>query len=534
MKNNKDNSDNGNKKHDYFFFNQRIFKMPQDLKEYKRFLVSIGSINLDFYNLHNLFYKDNNTKSNEHLDIPKEQYFLGGSATNTAYILSILREAFLQDFIENNDYNFKVLLCGLLGNDENANIAADLILKKGLDPLLVRILTSKIRYITGSTTIEHDENGERIITRKENTVTSLIADYLKGKLGDDSPIDYLITQLQNLFDFANSDDLSGRVPEIFYHTKGGASIIEYIMDRVGQNYEFIKNTNKAEYNGEDKRFIKETFISTDISGFLKDADLTKVVDYFKEYNRMDKEEPTNSGPNTEIEGIQILFGNLQEFKVLTDHFIKQKLIAEWNTDDVFLISENLSKLIPKLELGIDLKLKPIINPRENRDIKNNGSTLSLDDFNLIIPKESLKNLLNDLKIIDLTEIKAGFEVESNGDKGAKNIKLITILLDLQKAILSIMAFFHANVSFIKMGKDGAICITPKGLYYGNALDVKVLDTTGAGDAFNAGVLTRMMYDKQVQNLDKKTIKGALKWGIITGSLNCMAIGGTSLKITSNK
>ena len=72
---------------------------------------------------------------------------------------------------------------------------------------------------------------------------------------------------------------------------------------------------------------------------------------------------------------------------------------------------------------------------------------------------------------------------------------------------------------VKLGAEGAICVGPDGgISRAPALPVVAVDTTGAGDSFDAGFLTAW--------LDGQTPGEALRFAAACGSLSTRAVGGT--------
>ena len=72
---------------------------------------------------------------------------------------------------------------------------------------------------------------------------------------------------------------------------------------------------------------------------------------------------------------------------------------------------------------------------------------------------------------------------------------------------------------VKLGPDGALAASPDGrLLRAAAPMVEPVDTTGAGDSFNAGFLAAWLEDRD--------LAGALRFAVACGSLSTLGIGGT--------
>ncbi len=76
---------------------------------------------------------------------------------------------------------------------------------------------------------------------------------------------------------------------------------------------------------------------------------------------------------------------------------------------------------------------------------------------------------------------------------------------------------------IKDGGGGAYGIESGEVFYSPALPLTPLDTTGAGDVFDAGFLTA--------RLDGKPLHECLRWGNVVGGLSTLAAGGTGRVVT---
>jgi sugar/nucleoside kinase (ribokinase family) len=76
----------------------------------------------------------------------------------------------------------------------------------------------------------------------------------------------------------------------------------------------------------------------------------------------------------------------------------------------------------------------------------------------------------------------------------------------------------AATTVIKLGSDGALAVIPEGTLSAPPFPVTPVDTTGAGDSFNAGFL--------FQYLRGAPLAECLRWGNACGALSTLALGGT--------
>ncbi len=76
---------------------------------------------------------------------------------------------------------------------------------------------------------------------------------------------------------------------------------------------------------------------------------------------------------------------------------------------------------------------------------------------------------------------------------------------------------------VKAGPEGAYAYQNGQIIHAPALQLKPLDTTGAGDCFNAGFLRAW--------LDGRPLEECLRWGNIVGGLSTLGYGATGRKVT---
>ncbi len=100
---------------------------------------------------------------------------------------------------------------------------------------------------------------------------------------------------------------------------------------------------------------------------------------------------------------------------------------------------------------------------------------------------------------------------------AAEAKRMTGCADIASALRELGALCPLVV--IKDGAAGAHAIAAERVYYAPAIPVTPVDTTGAGDCFNAGFIKAW--------LDGRPIPECLRWGNVVGGLSTTAAGGTA-------
>jgi sugar/nucleoside kinase (ribokinase family) len=104
---------------------------------------------------------------------------------------------------------------------------------------------------------------------------------------------------------------------------------------------------------------------------------------------------------------------------------------------------------------------------------------------------------------------------------AREARCLTGKDDLQAAIHDLAELCPLVV--VKDGPNGAYASENGKLEHANALPVTPLDTTGAGDCFNAGFIKAW--------LDGRPLGECLRWGNVVGGLSTLAPGGAGQMIT---
>ncbi len=142
-------------------------------------------------------------------------------------------------------------------------------------------------------------------------------------------------------------------------------------------------------------------------------------------------------------------------------------------------------------------------------VKEKGLTVSLDPG--WDPED--RNWLKLRELFPLVDILFLNEVEAK--------RLYSSIYDRDEDTDTIADSFskEINLLVIKLGERGALAVKDDERYYRAGFKVNVVDTTGAGDSFNAGFL----YGK----LNNYDIERCLLLGNACGALSCTGIGGTT-------
>jgi sugar/nucleoside kinase (ribokinase family) len=106
---------------------------------------------------------------------------------------------------------------------------------------------------------------------------------------------------------------------------------------------------------------------------------------------------------------------------------------------------------------------------------------------------------------------------------ADEAKSLTGENDLEKATIHLGRI--CPVVAVKAGSLGAYASVGQRLEHIPSIKIKAIDTTGAGDCFNAGFIKAY--------LDGKTLRDCLKWGNIVGGLSTLGLGGVDKVTTSS-
>jgi len=123
--------------------------------------------------------------------------------------------------------------------------------------------------------------------------------------------------------------------------------------------------------------------------------------------------------------------------------------------------------------------------------------------------------------IDNREIRKAIESVRFYSPNCREAKTVSKQNDPEKAVRELGKFCQTVI--VKDGQNGCWCSDNGAIYHEPGYPVKVVDTTGAGDCFNAGFLRAW--------LDGNEIKTCLRWGNIAGALSTQRAGGNGYKLS---
>lgn len=131
---------------------------------------------------------------------------------------------------------------------------------------------------------------------------------------------------------------------------------------------------------------------------------------------------------------------------------------------------------------------------------------------------------SDPATLDHSEIKRAMKKVRFYSPNHDEAQRITGSSDMEKAARLIGEFCQTVI--IKDGSNGCWCCDEGTLYHEPAYPVKVVDTTGAGDCFNAGFIKAW--------LDGKEIQECLKWATLAGALSTQLAGANSYRLSASE
>lgn len=95
----------------------------------------------------------------------------------------------------------------------------------------------------------------------------------------------------------------------------------------------------------------------------------------------------------------------------------------------------------------------------------------------------------------------------------------------EEQVIKRLQSFGPKIVVITNGRKGATAFDGKNLYKIGALNIHRIDSTGAGDSFAAGFLSKIISESiEIENVDKAVITEALKIGIIDSNSVITQIG----------
>jgi sugar/nucleoside kinase (ribokinase family) len=147
-------------------------------------------------------------------------------------------------------------------------------------------------------------------------------------------------------------------------------------------------------------------------------------------------------------------------------------------------------------------------PELFRQARESGTTTSLDPN--WDPSERWDSAL--LSLLDVTDVFLPNSAEARGITGIDDIDVVAETLSE-----------HGSLVAVKFGQGGGLAVADGRLVHVESVPVEVVDTTGAGDSFDAGFLAGYLHGWPIER--------CLRLAVACGSLSTRAAGGTGSQPT---
>jgi len=201
-------------------------------------------------------------------------------------------------------------------------------------------------------------------------------------------------------------------------------------------------------------------------------------------------------------GLSVILNRGKDRAILTHMGAIDALQADNVTDHLLMKSRHIHVASYFLQSGLKPGLPGLFERARSR-----GLTTSLDTN--WDPAEEWSGVIS---LLDKTDVFL---------PNAAEAQAIAALSNPEDAALSLAK--HAGVVAVKHGEQGALAASLHGIVHVTSIPVKVVDTVGAGDSFNAGFLYGY--------LDHWPLEKSLKLAAVCGAISTQAAGGTTGQAT---
>ena len=202
-----------------------------------------------------------------------------------------------------------------------------------------------------------------------------------------------------------------------------------------------------------------------------------------------------------------------------------------SSDVVYLTSlggESKNIFLPAVRTAKKGKAIVAVNPG-SRQIRKDSETLkkALPYIDIIMLNNAeTKHLIYELVRLN-PELQQILDKGNNNHKGDDAPELLNQQITYEGITFNLSQFFKIildlgpKVAVVTNGSQGVYVATKKNIYFFPGLPVNVVNTTGAGDAFNSTfVATLLKYNK---NLDEALENGCIEKAIVFGALNSSSV-----------